>query len=431
MNFERMNDKIIGERVKRYRKSLGLTQEKFCDTFDEKVSIDKFRLSAIESGKRDKRKNPHFLTNNYIDFFSEQIGISTKELLFGDKQERINIVKLVLLSLFMNGTKKMANTKVIPREINPIFDPLQEDKELFRLAMMNLIDGNDEERLLGGVASKEYLGITSPIPKVEGRIRITKKLEEIDNFFFGKNFARYYDLLMDGRQLFPEQSSVLLKSLFGNFDFASDFLDRCDSLENYSYEGWELRNTDLEIFYIDNYLDGKGNFAAAAIDWKELSYRKFINAFNEFLNLHLEKFYDFFESNIFSKSIKALSNAYVNEVFGSSNFINLTKDILEADQFIPSRMTGHNFARAEIQKLFLIKKDSEDLLRDNATLPSKRRFDDYYDLSKKEKSNREYDLSKYLYDFENLTYVFAHSKREEENLELGLHAPTYFAVKSL
>ena len=126
-----------------------------------------------------------------------------------------------------------------------------------------------------------------------------------------------------------------------------------------------------------------------------------------------------------------MSNAYVNEVFGSSNFINLTKDILEADQFIPSRMTGHNFARAEIQKFFLIKKDSEDLLRDNATLPSKRRFDDYYDLSKKEKSNREYDLSKYLYDFENLTYVFAHSKREEENLELGLHAPTYFAVKSL
>ena len=68
MDFERMNDAIIAERILNIRKSLNFTQEEFCERFEEKVSIDKFRLSALENGKRSKKKNPHFLTEAYIEF---------------------------------------------------------------------------------------------------------------------------------------------------------------------------------------------------------------------------------------------------------------------------------------------------------------------------------------------------------------------------
>lgn len=52
MDFERMNDAIIAERILNIRKSLNFTQEEFCERFEEKVSIDKFRLSALERKKK-------------------------------------------------------------------------------------------------------------------------------------------------------------------------------------------------------------------------------------------------------------------------------------------------------------------------------------------------------------------------------------------
>ena len=61
MDFEKMNDLIIAERLLNVRQNLNMTQEQFCEYFDNKVSIDKYRLSNLENGKRSKKKNPHFI----------------------------------------------------------------------------------------------------------------------------------------------------------------------------------------------------------------------------------------------------------------------------------------------------------------------------------------------------------------------------------
>ncbi|HER6271241.1 TPA: helix-turn-helix domain-containing protein, partial [Streptococcus pyogenes] len=79
MNFEKMIDGILAEKIKNARKSMKMTQEQFCEEFELKVSIDKFRLSSLENGKRNKKKNPHFLTESYIEFFSELLNISPEE----------------------------------------------------------------------------------------------------------------------------------------------------------------------------------------------------------------------------------------------------------------------------------------------------------------------------------------------------------------
>ena len=64
----------------------------------------------------------------------------------------------------------------------------------------------------------------------------------------------------------------------GNFDFASDFLNRRDNGENFNFEGLEigLRKPSEAQFYIDNYLNAQGMFSANAINWKETSFKLFM-----------------------------------------------------------------------------------------------------------------------------------------------------------
>lgn len=54
---------------------------------------------------------------------------------------------------------------------------------------------------------------------------------------------------MDGSKQFIEQSSLILRALFGNFQFASDFLTRTDNTENYVFGGLELRDTNRTEFF--------------------------------------------------------------------------------------------------------------------------------------------------------------------------------------
>ena len=104
MNFEKMNDLIISERIIKARKLQKLTQEAFCDKFSEKVSLDKFRLSNLENGKRNKKKNPHFLTEAYIEFYSELLGVPSEGFLFGNLEEKKSLIKLILALVTATGT---------------------------------------------------------------------------------------------------------------------------------------------------------------------------------------------------------------------------------------------------------------------------------------------------------------------------------------
>ena len=139
MNFEKMIDGILAEKIKKARKSMKMTQEQFCEKFDVTVSIDKFRLSSLENGKRNKKKNPHFLTEDYLKFFSDLLSISPEEFLFGKDEDRLNLIKLILLNVFMNGDTQAPNKNNIQCEQTPTFAfNLNSDKEFFRLAISNL-----------------------------------------------------------------------------------------------------------------------------------------------------------------------------------------------------------------------------------------------------------------------------------------------------
>ncbi len=246
-------------------------------------------------------------------------------------------------------------------------------------------------------------------------------LKEIDSFFYSERFASFYISLMDGRSIFSEQSSILLRILLGNFDFACDFLKRESNSEIIRCNGVDLRKPNVEYFYIDNYLNALGNFSASVTDWKETSFILFINAFNEFLELHLELFVDFFSKNVFNKSLKQLSNDYINTLFSGKEFTELLNNIYLRDQFLMERMIGHNFSRAMIQKFSLVKENSIKLKKIGRTYPTTvKKLEDFYKLDHLRNQREIYALDKYLYDFENMTVLFANSGQKYNRLVRNL-----------
>ncbi|HEM6131922.1 TPA: hypothetical protein U2C06_001681 [Streptococcus suis] len=271
----------------------------------------------------------------------------------------------------------------------------------------------------------------SEIQLQNDRETITSVLIGVDSFFYNEKMAQCYSNLMNGDSFFSEQSSVILKCLFGNFDFASDFLNRRDNSENFFQVGVEpeLRTPSESQFYIDNYLEGKGLFSANALDWKEVSFKLFIEAFNEFIEYYSDSFFLFFDENVFCKSLKNLTNTYVNTLFSSKEFTDVLNAIYLKDQFTIERMTGHNFARAVIQKFSLIRDNSEDLKNQGMTYPSEEIPQKFYDIRRATKRKNEYTLSKYLYDFENMTVLFANSGQKHSGG--GLHLPSYFDITPL
>ncbi|WP_250543958.1 helix-turn-helix domain-containing protein [Streptococcus salivarius] len=434
MNFEKMNDLIISERIINARKSLNLTQEAFCDKFSDKVSLDKFRLSSLENGKRNKKKNPHFLTEAYIEFYSELLDISEEEFLFGNLKEKKNFIKLILLNVFMNADSQAYRSDIPQVEQTPIFDlAMASDEEFFRLAFMNLPKEkygdyhNQSQHYFIDLSSGTNTNLSDM--KIH-REKVADLLKEIEPFFYSERFALFYTSLMDGRSIFSEQSSILLRILLGNFDFACDFLKRKSNSETIRSNGVDLRQPDVEYFYIDNYLNSVGNFSASATDWKEVSFSLFTDAFNEFLDSHIESFMEFFSKNIFNKSLKKLSNDYVNDLFSGEEFTKLLNDIYLKDQFLMKRMIGHNFSRAMIQKFSLVKENSIKLKKAGRTYPEiVRSLEDFYELDLAESQHRVYDLDKYLYDFENMTVLFANNGQKYDSG--GLFLPSYFDITLL
>jgi len=191
MDFEKMNDLIIAERLLNVRQNLNMTQEQFCEYFDNKVSIDKYRLSNLENGKRSKKKNPHFLTESYIEFYSSILNVSKEELLFGNIESKKELIKLILLSVFMNANSQSYRTDIPQTEQSPFFDlAFDSDEEFFRLAMSNL--HNEEYKEYREIANQCLVDVAirrrnnfSDIKKYREEIAII--LEGFDSFFYSLN----------------------------------------------------------------------------------------------------------------------------------------------------------------------------------------------------------------------------------------------------
>lgn len=419
---------MIGDKIRKLRKTLGLTQDMFCEKYEKKVSIDRYRLSVIENGRREKNKNPHYLTKDQLIFFSDLMSEDITTFIYGDTQRKHQLIKLILLNIFMNGTTESGHTMDPKVEQTPFFE-FNNDQEFFRLSHLNL-DNKDLKDMAFNTYSNMIDGKKHSERELEAKKhQIIKELQKYDDFFYNEDFSRYYNLLMDGNQCFSKQSSILLKCLFGNFDFAYEFLSTVESLETFRLAGLLLRER-RSSYYIDNYLRGDGSFGSKATDWKEMGYRIFITSFNEFYQQHAEVFFEFFEKNIFQSCYLAITNECINSLLQSDRFLNVLNEVYENDQYIPNRMLGHNFSRSMIQKLSLVEERSKRLVKKDNDLENKTIINptEYYDLVQvyQERIQDTYDIDRYLYDLENMTLLFVDKDKGDKSA--GLFLTEYFDI---
>lgn len=435
MNFVELVDVTIGRRIKKFRIQSGMTQESFCEKYSTKISIDKSKLSMLENGVKDNKKNPNFLTRDSITFFSKIMKKTESEFLFGDNNERKDLIKLMILNVFMcpnpgldfneyasifgnnkanrylyhpRDTQKEKDREKIRKKIKqnpphyrfinpaspldlhlylslpmtvPIVGSERTYNSFYYVSILNMLSQGDPKSIVNDPVFKlacSALLTTNPQNKKSNpnlKMIINDKLKEYDPFFYNYEYANLYLILMQNPSLYSESSSLILKCLFGNYNFCEWFFDKCRRYKLWKFD-FHIFNQlniatkgrlNLKEFKWSHFLSIASEFA---VDYKGSGFPLFIDAFNEFFDLYSDKFLDFFNKRIFNikvakdiNPLKVITNKYVEDIFvdykKDSEFIVLLKEILrnesdplaEPDNPIVSRrIDSHIFAEAMLKK---------------------------------------------------------------------------------
>lgn len=403
INFQYYLYKSIGNRVRFYRKNvLGQAQADFIEMLKgEGLFMDRQRLSLIENGRNIEGKNPYLLSETQIDLFQKIFKTSRTKLLFGEYEERMRLIKLILLSLLMNG---VSNTKT-NQQWHPFFvDPIEDESEFIRTSMLNLTNQSLKEE-----ATTVFIGHNRAKTK-KIVARISDYLHEEYPFFFNKTNRRDYHLLAsEYEQEFEKSSNLFLKLLFGNLDYSMDFFD---SLLNLSQQLDEYKQAPIQL------LLNRGQYGDLAIGWLEIRFPLFIKAFNEVWKRHGKRFCDFFQSQLYdcrtehfssNNVMKDLTSDYVHSLLTSEEFISLLEELLTIDEYTEETMIGHNYARNLLQ----------------TTINENLKDDRIY-------SKDIYDEEKYFYDVRQLNFLVKQSnKLNAKQSRLALFACNYVEIKKV
>lgn len=142
MNIENLIYSNIGNKIREFRKfgkhnfgGFKRTQEDFAYDLGEysRLFMDNSLLSIIENGKAEKSRNSNFLHDGHVENFSSLIYQNEndseyskeRKLIIGDKEETVEIIKMILLYTLMNGAT--SKTDDVGSVINPFFDVEQEN----------------------------------------------------------------------------------------------------------------------------------------------------------------------------------------------------------------------------------------------------------------------------------------------------------------
>lgn len=357
--------KQIGNRIKTFRKSKGLNQTDFSAQYEENYAyMDYSMLSHIEKGKI-KGKNTSYLTNAQINDFSSMMNCSIKELIFGNEEERIKLVKLILLRIIMNGSKSYIDGSLL----NPIINVNQWNEnleEFLRLAMINITNPDIERKV-----TLAYINNSTN----KNQIEVKEIIRECVNWY-DKNFGYFADvqnyeymnvMLGQFNSKLQKASNLLINLLFSYTDFATDFMEGIDSLSEQKGDQREL---------INKFRANKGQFGDVAIDWKEAGYYKFIKAFECMWLRNETKIMEHFDEEMFNKvssdsSFKELDELFFENAIISSKFNDLLFTILNDEKYNLETMLGHNIVSTKLQNIII-----------KSNIDSNERFGEGYNIYK-------------------------------------------------
>ena len=299
---------LIGPRIKKYRKKANLNQVG--------IRIERATLSNIENGKTGAR-NPHYMNgvhiSDIVDSLHEHlINVSPSELVWGDRNEKLTYLKMIVLALLFNGSGK-----------NP-----------FQLAPVQFSDETMAQE-----------------PSIK---------ETVDFFTSSSNYELFELLKIDFDKSYTQISNLILKQLLMYeelFQYFDDFLKTHSAYDPKAYK--EL---------VNNYLLDKGDFSDFISD--ENSYPQFIIAFCQYWERVQNEYLSFFTSLPFCSDdelkqygMKIVSNKAIHDALISDKFIEINKQFLLMAEYADINIATA-FMLQRISMVAMINRDDPDMFCD-------------------------------------------------------------------
>lgn len=407
IHFQHYLYRHIGKRIRKYRIASGKNSiEKFANNMNDTYAlpIDRVLLSNIENGKAIPGKNKYLFSPNLLDGFCTVLKTTREQLIFGDIDQKEQLIKLILLSLLMNGDKVADDTAI--DDDNKALIPFIETGDSIEHYMTN-----DRHYILDQLFYSKRIEPSSIDEYPLSLENIEQFLSENYPFFSNSQFRESYLLLTtEKKQDFTKLSNLLLKLLFGSLDFATDFIERFRLL----YQNQDLLVSEAQIF-----LQNRGCYGSLATDWINSNFYLFVDAFNSFWTRHKQDIMTYFEENLFDLNNKNfnqnrimwhLTDEYFNELITSKDFETLLENLLTNDEYSEQTMIGHNHVRSVIQSALMI--DPNIGYMNNPTIKG-------------------YDLNKLNSDMQSLTRFFEEMSKNNHSkaVILPLFASQYAKIQ--
>ena len=235
-NYTNLLYNLIGKRIRKLRTGTNLRGKR--DNFTRQLDfgfINGSTLSKIENGKASKARNPYFLNAGQICDICNALreqgkNISPSELVWGTRDEKIDLIKMMVLAILLNDVER-----------NPFMN----------LTLSEWIETSD----------------STPQEQVKADM---PEMEETYRYFINPQNHMLFELLQTGFDKSYERiSNVILKQLLMSEGFSACFtgyLKHCSDYESQKYKA-----------LVKDYLMNKGSYSDFILD--KNNYLQFISAF--------------------------------------------------------------------------------------------------------------------------------------------------------
>lgn len=301
-NFTALLYAFIGKRIKTAREHRPMSKRSLTSVSID-TGIDMSVLSKVEHGKAEKRKNPYFLNGAQIGVLCDLYGMSEKDLIWGNTDDKILFVELCVVSMLINNK-------------NPAF-----------------FDGDFREFI-------EIEWNYDPITKNEMLIHISDaEVKGLYDFFVSQENNFYYGLLKsDFDADYETLSNLMLHILIHDFEFSKRFFGHLINYTNHT----SINDNPIKQLLSD-FITYRGNYASLILDRGGIDYHRFILAFNKFWDRIMPQYMDFFGEHLFNKDfdfrgrgLRPLTNEYIHTLFCSKEFFSLNQHLSLLAEYIDS-----------------------------------------------------------------------------------------------
>ena len=279
MDFTKYMDKSIGSRIRKRIEDSYKNDVSFLEKLDTKNTSDNRPIQepALSNIKNGKKKNKYLMSQRIFSIFLKEFETTSRELLFGEKDEILEFFKFSFLLILLNNSG-------VPSHIYNFTDDKFFQEEIKKENIEEVFEENDS---LIESSSKLLRNI------------LVSGTEESINFYFDI-FKNHYD---DETKFIVDFGRLVISNRF-----SSDFL--------------------FEAIFSEK--DGYATFIQCFNNFIKKNTHEILNFFDRNIGNKLKEKSNGPNDSVFSK----LSSEYFNELFSSADFLYFLDQTLDTEQFI-------------------------------------------------------------------------------------------------